>query len=151
MSPEDPLQDARHAPATRTRWMLAGATVALGAALVLARLLTLHGWEYEQKLAGDYLLLATDVREQMKISQLLPNGDAVGVIPATVFAVGWNDEFIIARQRADSRQGPAHFYILRVSDGAVWGPLTAEQFAAERLQQQVPPSLDFTLVLDDLR
>lgn len=150
MSPED---SSPHAPARRTPWRLAGATVALGVALVLARLLLSHGWEYEQKLAGDYLLLATDVREQMNVSQLLPNGDAVGVIPATVFAVGWNDEFIIARQRApaDGRQGPASFYLLRVPDGALWGPLTAEQFAAERLQQQVPASLDFTLVLDDLR
>jgi hypothetical protein len=131
-----------------------------GLAVVFATLFIgsafMHGWEYKKKLVGDYALLAVDVREQMNISRMLPSGDAVSVIGATVFAVGWNDDFIIAQQHEPS-QGThtgtrvTNFYLLRISDGAVWGPLTAEAFHTERVQQGVSSDLDFTLVFQDLQ
>lgn len=116
----------------------------------------MHGWEYKKTLAGDYVLLAVDVREQMNISRMLPSGDAVGVVGATVFAVGWSDEFIIAQRHAPSSGACGDsrltgFYIVRVADGEVWGPLTPSQFSAERARLAVPSDLDFTLLFPDLQ
>ncbi|WP_225413583.1 DUF3997 domain-containing protein [Stigmatella hybrida] len=138
------------------KW-LGGLLVGLGGLLVAILLVSslVHGWEYKKELAGDYILLAVDVREQMNISRMLPGGNAVGVVGETVFAVGWNNDFIIAKQHqlgAGPRKGThaANFYILRVSNGEVYGPLTAAQFSAERSAQAVPSGLDFTLVFEDL-
>ena len=138
------------------RWLiwLLGCLAGLLTAIFLVSAF-MHGWEYKKNLTGDYVLLAVDVREQMNISRLLPSGDAVGVVGATVFAVGWNSDFIIAQQHeptTGTRKSPrvTNFYILRTSDGEVWGPLTAEQFSTEREKQAVPSDLGFTLVFHDL-
>lgn len=134
-------------------WLLGGAAGLLAAVLLVSALV--HGWAYKKSLTGDYVLLAVDVREQMNVSKMLSGGDAVGVVPATVFAVGWNADFIIAQQHplsADTSKGArvTHFYLLRTADGASWGPLTAEQFQEERANQGVPSNLSFTLVFQDL-
>src|ERR1035441_2688868 len=55
------------------------------------------GFAYEKRLSGKYGLVAADVLEQMVVAEMLPNGSAIGVIPATVFAGGWNEQFIIAK------------------------------------------------------
>ncbi len=135
-------------------WLLGG-LAGLLAVVVLASAL-MHGWEYKKELAGDYVLLAVDIREQMNVSRMLPSGDAVSIIGATVFAVGWNSDFIIAQQHEPTNgthKGirATNFYILRISDGEIWGPLTAEQFSTERTKQAVPSDLDFTLVFQDLK
>ena len=50
-----------------------------------------------KKLNAGYYLSAIDVREDMLIG--FQDGDyGIGVIPATIFSVGQNDEFIIAKQ-----------------------------------------------------
>jgi hypothetical protein len=155
MTPAEAPAPSRHFISRQFVWLLAAAAVVLAAVLVSTRSGLMNGWEYEKRLPGGYSLLAVDLREEMNISQRLPNGDAVGVISATVFAVGWNDEFIIAKQHARAFNGQhneraTNFYILRVSGGEVLGPLSAGQFAAERGKQALPSDLDFTLVLDDL-
>ena len=114
------------------------------------------GLAYEKRLSGKYALVAVDVLEQMDISELLPNGSATGVIPATVYAVGWNDQFIIAKQHPS---GPNHsvdktvtnFYILRVADGKLAGPVTEPAFDGERKKLGIPEALGFTLVFDKLQ
>jgi hypothetical protein len=153
---ESPTSASKH-PTNTGRWLirLFGGVAGLLATIFLVSAL-MHGWEYKKKLTGDYALLAVDVREQMNISKMLPGGDAVGVVRATVFAVGWNDDFIIAQQHppnSDISNGPrvTNFYILRTSDEELWGPLTADQFRMERANQGVPSDLDFTLVFQDLK
>ncbi|MCX6927967.1 MAG: DUF3997 domain-containing protein [Verrucomicrobia bacterium] len=114
------------------------------------------GFAYAKRLSGKYGLVAADVLEQMDISEMLPNGSAIGVIPATVYAVGWNEQFIIAKQNP---AGPSHtvdktathFYILKVSDGSVTGPINESAFGAERTRLGVPEALTFTLVFDSLK
>ncbi len=142
---------------TASRWLIGGIAGLVGVlALAVIASTLLHRWAYKKELVGGYALVAVDVREQMNISRLLPNGDAVGIVGATVFAVGWNEDFIIAQRHAPSegsREGtPApDFYLLRVSDGELWGPLTVEQFRAERTARAVPNGLDFTVVFQDLQ
>ena len=114
------------------------------------------GFAYEKRLSGKYGLVAADVLEQMVVAEMLPNGSAIGVIPATVFAVGWNEQFIIAKQHpSDSNhrvdKTVTQFYVLRISDGSLTGPLAEPAFSAERTKLGVPEGLSFTLVFDTLK
>jgi hypothetical protein len=114
------------------------------------------GLAYEKKLSGNYALVATDVLEQMDVSKMLPSGSALGVIPATVFAVGWDNNFIIAKQHPNDAphhidKSVANFYILRVIDGSLTGPLDESAFQIKRKELQVREGLVFTLVFDELK
>ncbi len=115
------------------------------------------GLAYQKHLSGKYSLIATDILEQMCISEPSgPNGWN-GVIPQTVFAVGWDDRFIVAKQHPNKDhlygldKTITNYYILRVSDGHRTGPLDEASFKAERSNQGVPESLAFTLVFDHLK
>ncbi len=116
------------------------------------------GFAYEKELPGKYCIQATDTLDQMSIAKM-PSDDSnlySGVIPATVFAVGWNEHFIIAKQHPrDSHnitnKDVTQFYILRVSDGTVSGPWAEPAFDAERKKLGVPKDLTFTSVFDNLK
>lgn len=150
-SPEPPESISMSHPPVGRWWIWAAGGVLGLFALVLLVSQCGHSWEYDEKLSGGYVLRAVDVRAQMNISRLLPSGDAVGVISATVFAAGWNSDFIIARRRESGASQSANFYLLRVADGESWGPLTEAQFQAERERQGVPRELGFSRVFQDLQ
>jgi hypothetical protein len=114
------------------------------------------GFAYEKHLSGKYGLVAGDVLEQLDVSEILPSGDAVGVIPETVFAVGWDEHFIIAKQHPNDvnqhiDKSVTKFYILRVADGSLTGPIDEPAFSRERAALGVPADLGFTLVFDSLK
>ncbi len=109
------------------------------------------GFAYEKHLSGKYGLVATDVLEQMSVCEMLPSGSGVGVISETVFAVGWDEQYIIAKQHPAGNKSITHFYILRVSDGKLTGPVDEMRFTMERDKIGVPASLSFTLVFDSLK
>lgn len=109
------------------------------------------GFAYEKRLSGKYGLVATDVLEQMSVCEMLPSGSGLGVISETVFAVGWDEQYIIAKQHPDGNKSITHFYILRVSDGTLTGPVDEMRFTMERHKIGVPASLSFTLVFDSLK
>jgi hypothetical protein len=114
------------------------------------------GFAYQKKLSGKYGLVAVDELHQMEVAEMLPSGDAIGVIPATVFAVGWDEHFIIAKQHpmdADHHTDSlvTKFYILQVSDGTLFGPFDEPAFNAERVKRAVSEGLSFTLVFDSLK
>lgn len=52
----------------------------------------------DQEVTGSYRLIAPDVDEQLSLSYSLDDGSAVGRVNETVFAVGWNDRYIVAKQ-----------------------------------------------------
>lgn len=67
------------------------------------------GLAYEYDLTGDYAVWAPDLLTQAAVVQKIPetSGGSV-IIPAMVYAYGWNDDFIIAQrhpQLADAAQG----------------------------------------------
>jgi len=111
------------------------------------------GFAYEKKLSGKYCLIACDTLEQMHIATMPSDGgnSYPGVIPETVFAVGWDEHFIIAKQHPPGDKTAMSFYILRVSDGLVAGPWAEAGFIAERKKLGVPKDLAFTLELDGLK
>jgi hypothetical protein len=76
------------------------------------------------------------------------------LIPPTVFAVGFNNQFIIAKRHpkrgAQVDHASTEFYVVSVLDGQVHGPVDREKFLALRATLGVPASLDFSRVVQQL-
>jgi hypothetical protein len=114
------------------------------------------GFTYEKNLIGIYFLTATDEMEQMSLSQKESSNSYNGIISETVFGVGWTNDWIIAEQHPREFPKPpdkskTNFYILRVSDGKLFGPLSAFEFDTQRKENEVPSSLQFSLIFDQLK
>ena len=132
-------------------------------ALLLAVLAFCHGcggigFAYQQKLSGKFGLVACDTRTQMSLCEILPSGSGLGIIEQTVFAVGWNSDFIIAKRHpsegfdtTDIDKAVTEFYILNVATEKLLGPLDETEFATQRASLTLPDGLTFTLVFDDLQ
>ena len=131
--------------------------IAIAALLPAIVLVGCWGFVYENRLVGKYGLVAVDIDEEMSVVEMLPSGDAITLIGETVFAVGWNDEFIIAKQHPYDEENwlvqrdITNFFILSVLDGEVIGPLNESSFVSQRTQLGVPGSLEFTLIFRGLQ
>ena|SRR3982750_2229886 len=122
------------------------------------------GFVYKEHLFGNYYLIETD-EVQMSLSYHAPEDGSNygGVIPETVFAVGFNEKYIIVKQHP--RSFPKHpdkkitnYYIVPVTDGfnyrtmnGMCGPLTLNQFSEKRIELGIPDSLNFTKEFEDLK
>ena len=98
-------------------------------------------------------LIAIDVMEQMSVSKFRNGNGGVAVINQTGFAVGFNDEFLIAKQhpnRGKIDRSVTNFYILRVTDGELFGPYTESEYRKVRQWLRLPESLQFTRVFERL-
>lgn len=93
------------------------------------------GFDTKDKVVGNYYLVAPDDESQLSLDYCDPadqNGCS-GVIDATVFAVGYNKEFIIAKQHPNNNRNTTNYYLLPIKNGAqpnnndLIGPLTLEQ------------------------
>lgn len=115
---------------------------------------------YDEKLNEGYLLSAIDVKEDMIVAY--QDGDyAIGIIEATVFAIGQNDEFIIAKQHPKSSQNEIdktiiNYFIIPLKnkvnkspDKNLYGPLTKEEFEKKRRELNIE-KLDFSIMFTEL-
>jgi len=120
------------------------------------------GFVHDEHLIGRYYLNAVDIPEQMSVSYALGNGNELGLIDETVFAVGWNDRYIVAKQHpANDRRVTNYYYLemaldstlLKPSNDPNWqhksvtGPLTEAVFLAKKAELRLP---DFTRVIRSL-
>lgn len=118
------------------------------------------GSAHDEKLNGGYYLSAIDVKEDMVIG--FQDGDyGIGIIGATIFAVGQNDEFIIAKQHprassSDVNKAIINYFIIplkskvsQLLEENIYGPLTLEEFEQKRKKLHIE-NLDFTIVFKDL-
>jgi hypothetical protein len=101
----------------------------------------------EERLVGDIGLLATDAKEQTAVIDF-DRGRCL--VPATVFAVGWNESHLIAMRYPPSPtglpdKGRIEYYIVVVRDGKAYGPFDRDEFAIHCDLLGVSPDLDFTL------
>ena len=114
------------------------------------------GFVHDERLTGDYRLIAIDVLEQMSVSRSLPGGDTIGRIDETVFAVGWNDRYVVAKQYPANNRSVTNYYYLDMSrDNAyadpsqsVTGPLTEAEFKRHQAELTLP---DFRRVIKQLQ
>ena len=113
------------------------------------------GSAHDELLIGPYHLSAGKVLEEMHVCYALTNGDSVGRIDGTVFAVGWNDRFIVAKQHPRTNRKITNFYILDISRDSTYadpsvcvtGPLSAAEFDGMQTKLHLPA---FTRVFTSL-
>jgi len=107
---------------------------------------------------GNYYIVAPDLDEQTALSYHEPSdGLAYGdVIGATVFAVGYNKAYIIAKQHPNGDRHITNYFILPVKKGFNWknnnglmGPLSLNQFEQKQLELHIKP-IQFSIIYKDL-
>ena len=109
---------------------------------------------YEEDLVNGYAVRATDVMEQAKIvkkrKEISSTTIFTTVVPATVFAYGWNDDFILAKRhpRKDRKveTSVTYWYIIEVTSGDVHGPLNEDEFRKLRTKLKVPEEISFKTI-----
>ena len=123
------------------------------------------GFVLEEKIIDNYYLIAADVGEDCSLSyHELTDGSNYGIIiKATVFAVGYNDKYMIVKQHPSVFPNPpdkkiTNYYILPLKKGMDWknnngliGSLTLEQFNEKRKELNIPDEVTFTKEIEDLK
>jgi len=113
------------------------------------------GFVYDEKITGPYRLVATDVSGQMSVCYTLEKGNCIGRVPETVFSVGWNDRFIVAKQHPLNNRSVTNYFILEMAldsgladpGASVTGPLSAAAFKGKAASLGLPP---FTKTIEAL-
>lgn len=114
---------------------------------------------YDKKLNGGYYLSATDVNDDMSLGYE-DNGNGVGIIDATVYAVGQNDNFIIVKRHPRSMskadRNIKEYYIIplknRISQSAdknLYGPMSQDEFQ-QKVKELHVGTISFSIVFKDL-
>ena len=112
------------------------------------------GFDTKDKVVGNYYLVAPDDESQLSLDYCDPgdqNGGCGGVIGSTVFAVGYDKEYIIVKQHPNNARNITNYFILPLKNGAeptnseLIGPLTSEQFSDKKKELKVSPDIKFTI------
>ena len=104
---------------------------------------------------GQYALLWIDTPENISVNRELGAGSWIGRVDSTVFAVGWDGRYLVAKQHPNNDRSVTHYFIIdsrRDSDYAdqtkvVIGPLTATEFQRKAIDLHLPK---FSKVLNSL-
>jgi hypothetical protein len=115
----------------------------------------------EHVIGGYYLSTVDYVEDGMSLYYDLDDGNYIGVVNETVFAVGYNEEFIIVKQHPTNYPFPpdkstTNYYIIPLKfkvnhfpDENKIGPLSEIDFTIKRKELGIPDSLSFTKILMD--
>ena len=104
------------------------------------------GFVHDEHITGPYRLIAVDVDNQMSISYDLGDESAVGRINETVFAFGFDERFIVAKQHPNGDRSVTNFFYLDMTKDSnyadptdsVTGPLTEKEFESEAKLLNLP-------------
>ena len=113
---------------------------------VAAALLSGCGYVHDEQLTGPYRLIAVDTLDQMSLSYGLSDGNVIERIGETVFAVGWNERYIVAKQHPNNDLSITAFYYLDRSrdstyadpSASVTGPLSEAEFSTRQAELGLP-------------
>jgi hypothetical protein len=113
----------------------------------------------DRHLDGPYRLFAADLPEQAMLCYDIGSGACVGRVAPTVFAVGWDARYVVAKRHPDNDRTRVEYFILdRAKDVAsadpkvsTLGPYSESEYRAARQRLGVDPALDFRVVLRDLQ
>jgi len=126
-------------------------TVSLGVVLAGCGLFD-SGVEWQ---GGHYVLLWIDTPENISVYRELGSGNHIGRIDATVYALGWDGRYLVAKQHPGGDKSKVNYFII---DGAadsddaepqkvVVGPLTESEYLVRSSQLKLPK---FSKVLESL-
>ena len=107
---------------------------------------------YEEDLGNGYIVCALDVMQDVHI--IIKNKRGSGgfqVVPPTVFAYGWDDDFILAKRHPEKKDrkvdtSVTYWYIIEVASGDVHGPLNGGEFRKLRTKLKVPEEISFKTI-----
>lgn len=120
------------------------------------------GMAYDKQISASYSLQANHSRNEMSLVYTDTNGYQWGVVNQTVFAIGFNNNFIIAKQhpRGNTKTpgiSLTNFYVIPLNNATgnyegknILGPLTETEYDVKREELHVPKSLVFSIYFDDL-
>jgi hypothetical protein len=101
---------------------------------------------------GPYALLWLDTSEDISICRDLGDGKWSERIDSTVFAVGWDGRYLVAKQHPDNDRNKTNYFIIdskadapnAATERVVTGPLTALEFGRKSVEMKLP---GFTKIL----
>lgn len=110
----------------------------------------------EREITDDYWLFANGDISEMSIWYFLEDNSSNIIVEETVFAVGYDDNYIIAKSHPKSldnlvNKNITYFYIIEIRKPEKSVAITLNQFENKRKQLSIPSSLDFTIVYDEFK
>lgn len=110
----------------------------------------------EEEITDKYWLIANNTLDEMSIWYFPGEHQSKLIVEETVFAVGHNDDYIIAKSHPkDSTNGlnknVTFYHIIELAGANKSVPITLEQFRSKRKELQIPEKLRFTTVFDELK
>lgn len=105
---------------------------------------------------GAYALVWIDTSENVSLCRELGEGSWIGRVDSTVFAVGWDGRYLIAKQHPNGDRSKTNYFIVdarndtpyRSADEVAIGPLTEFEFQQKSIEMKLPK---FSKVLDSLQ
>lgn len=100
----------------------------------------------EKKIIGDYVVGWIDISCSMSIIK-----DHHFQMKGQIYAVGWNEEFIIAKRHPECNQDITDYYIIDINKNSlsvkagVFGPFNENEFIHQKTAHKVPNEIGFTL------
>lgn len=128
-------------------------------------ILTMQGCQigaYKQKIYDKYYLSALDSKEDMEVVYIDKQGYMLSIIEASVFSIGKNDEFIVAKQHPKEFPNKANknivnYFIIPIKNQKsknieknIIGPLTDIQFDSIKKQLKIN-NIIFDITFNELK
>tara|TARA_Y100000034_G_scaffold135013_1_gene205314 strand:+ start:1066 stop:1416 length:351 start_codon:yes stop_codon:yes gene_type:complete len=111
----------------------------------------------EREITDDYFLFANNTLDEMSIWYHAEKNSNRLIVPETVFAVGENGDFIIAKSHPKTtdngiNKSVTYYHIIEVDKKSFeQSPnLTLEQYKNERKKLNIPNDLNFDIVYEEL-
>ena len=117
---------------------------------------------HKEKITDKYFLTYEDNESDLSLSYDLDDGTYIGVVNNTIFAVGYNSNFIIVKNHPfvepDSiNRTVTNYYIVKIDkniskykvDENKIGPMNELNFNKKRKELKIPDNLDFTIDIDE--
>lgn len=106
--------------------------------------------------SGPYALMWIDTRDNVSLYYDLGDGVLIGRVDTQVFAVGSNDQFVVAKQHPSGNKSTVNYFVLvrgkdsktADSSAVVIGPLSALEFERKSKELNLP---GFSKVLESLQ
>ncbi|WP_156109301.1 DUF3997 domain-containing protein [Polaribacter sp. Hel1_85] len=112
----------------------------------------------EKEITDDYFLFANNSLDEMSIWFHAEKYSNRLIVPETVFALGENGDFIIAKShpknlKSGINKSVTYYHIIEVDKKSTeQSPnLTLEQFENKRKELNIPKNLDFEIVYEELK
>ncbi|WP_178300428.1 DUF3997 domain-containing protein [Chishuiella changwenlii] len=97
------------------------------------------------QIIGRYYLVAVDTKDDMSIGyEVDESGNTVDVVPETIFSVGNNDKYIIAKQHPNTNRKITNYFIIPIykeytyfPEKGVIGPISLNEFIEKQKELNI--------------